>query len=145
MRKFVVSGRTSPPQRSTSAFTVFVDLQVGPAEAVDALLGVADDEQLAWREAYGAPVQAESGSARGLADLVLVARKHTISACSGSVSWNSSTRMKSNFAGSSGEPASSWPDVAGLEQQVLEVRECRSPCGPRNARGIARATRAGGC
>ena len=56
VRKFVVRARTSPPLSLHEALRLVVDRDVGAAEAVDGLLGVADDEELAGLQAAAAPV-----------------------------------------------------------------------------------------
>ena len=62
-----------------------VERHVGAPEPVDRLLGIADEEELAGRGRDALPVGVSAGSA--------AARSSRISACSGSVSWNSSTKM----------------------------------------------------
>ena len=56
VRKLVVRAQDFPTGGFDEALHLLVDRDVGPAEAVDGLLGVADDEELAGLEADVAPV-----------------------------------------------------------------------------------------
>ena len=97
--------------------TMLVGHDVGAPEAVDRLLGVADHEERARDRAAGAPV--------GLRRVVR-GEQSTTSACSGSVSWNSSTsrcvKRSRKYRAHRG-PAAQQP--RGAEQQVLEVEHPR--------------------
>ena len=116
VRKFAVRGRTSPPHRWISA---------SPPRRSRCRRG-GSGRCSAWGRR---PRRACREQRHADASLTRVAppgprRGTRHSACSGSVSWNSSTRMRSNFAGSSGGPAIDRDQhVAGVHQQILEVGE----------------------
>ena len=109
-------GQHFPTVRLDEALHLLVDGDVGPAEAVDALLGVADDEELAWRGGLGAsrPRARPSGPRPG-------GRRSRPAAgrCPGT-----RPRGRSRSAsGSSGGRGSTRQDVARLEEEIGEVHE----------------------
>jgi hypothetical protein len=119
LRKLVVSLTTVAPARARALADVAVDPDVGAAEPVDRLLRVADDEEAARDGRDGAPV--------GLRGRTTASSRRS-SAWSGSVSWNSSTKMCVKRSWKPRRTSRCPHEVARLQQQVEEVeRALRAP------------------
>ena len=99
-----------------------VDADVGAAEAVDRLLRVADHEQLARARAGPRASRVTAGSS--------AASSSRISACSGSVSWNSSTnRCVKRCWNAARTSRAIAHEVARAHQQVEEVERADARLG----------------
>ena len=99
-----------------------VDVDVGAAEAVDRLLRIADDEERAGPQRHRAPVRRPCGARRrgGRRPRRPRASKNTISAWTGSVSWNSSTNRCRYFCCSARR-------TCAFSRSTRAVRFSRSP------------------
>ena len=114
LRKLLRSSTLMAPRFNAAVADALIHVDIGAAEAVNRLLRITDDEQLAGYRRDVFPAR--------LARIVCRESSSSSSAWSGSVSWNSSTKIRlKRFWKCTPHPGIVSNQIARAEQQVEEI------------------------